>query len=146
MVYRFALLLSFFFLTGCQTIDYIFFGEGTETTVVKKSRPVTPQEKKIKESTLSKDYYGWPIFQLSLDKQSEKFESALYYALQQSKARTQKARYRLVGWEKNKSTKSTLNRVKQKMIEWGIKANQIYIKTHKASRNQKHSKVRLYER
>ncbi|MBN1784060.1 MAG: hypothetical protein JW812_03770 [Alphaproteobacteria bacterium] len=141
-------ILLFFFLalTGCQTIDYIVFGEGIQTVTVKPKADKVPEDKTIKTTTFKKDYYGYPIFQMELDNQNEQFESALYYALKQSGSRTQQTRYRLVGWTKDKSTSGTVKDIKRKMMEWGIPEDHIYVKTHKAFKSQKHSQIRLYER
>ncbi|MHA1549973.1 MAG: hypothetical protein ACTSXV_00790 [Alphaproteobacteria bacterium] len=141
-------LICLLFLGACSSIDQVLFGVtptnnySPEVSNEESSAPI------ISESSLKKDYYGFPIFELILDDSQSDYKDALFYAIQQSQSRTQTEKYRLVGWIKNSrsSIKSKMKTIKKDLIEMGISEKKILIKYESAPTSQKQNRIRLYER
>ncbi len=143
------ILISFLFLSACQTMDFVFFGETEKSLYIDKKTESLSEthEKKILESNLKKDYYGFPILEIIQNKSKTEIENSVYYAVKNSFARTKKHHYRIVGWEKSRGkTKSLAKEIKNNLIELGVPEKNIYTHYHIVSKSQKFSKVRLYER
>ncbi len=143
------ILISFLFLSACQTMDFVFFGETENSLYIdEKTESLSENyEKKILESKLKKDYYGFPILEFLQNNSKTKIENSLYYAVKNSFARTKKHHYRIVGWEKSSGkTKNLTKEIKEELIKFGVSKRDIYIHYHIVSKSQKFSKVRLYER
>ena len=141
-------LICLLFLGACGTVDSILFGTSPTNNYspeVSNNESSTPT---ISKSSLKKDYYGFPIFELILDGSKSDYKDALFYAVQQSQSRTQTERYRLVGWIKNSrfSVKSKTKSIKKDLIQMGVSEKKILIKYESAPASYKQNRIRLYER